>query len=137
MKTFLVLAALCVAPFAAAQPESALPEVHSAAGVKYIDGGIGKLESEAMLRESKNYPLSLVFSGGKDNNYVADVGVRVRDAAGKTVLQTTAEGPIVLIELPAGKYIVDVAYRDKTLTQTVGLTPQRPSRVDFHWKDAD
>ena len=139
MKTtiFLAAAALCAAPYAVAQPEDALPEVHSVAGVKYIDGGIGKDESAAMLREAKSFPLSLVFSGGKTNHYLADIDIRVRDAGGKTVLQTNSEGPIILIDLPAGKYIVDAVYRDKTLTQSVELTTKRATRRDFHWQEAD
>ena len=136
-KITVAILALCAAPLAAAQPESALPEVHSVAGVKYLDGGIGKDESDAMLRESKNYPLSLVFSGGKGNNYVAEIGIRVRDAAGNTVLQTRSEGPIMLIDLPAGKYIVDADYRDKLLTRRIELSAQRSQRVDFHWPSAD
>jgi len=136
-KSFIAMLALCAAPLAAAQTESALPEVHSVAGVKYIDGGIGKDESDAMLRESKNFPLALVFSGGPANNYVADIDVRVRDAAGKTVLQTNSEGPIMLIDLPAGRYVVDAEYRDKTLSRTIQLSVKRPARVDFHWPTAD
>lgn len=135
--TFLAIAALCAAPYAAAQPESALPEMHTQAGVKYMDGGVGKDESTAMLRESKNFPLALVFSGGKANNYVADVDIRVRDAAGKTVLQTNSDGPIMLVDLPAGKYIVDAQYRGETLTRGIQLSGKGSSRVDFHWSAAD
>jgi hypothetical protein len=129
--------ALLAAPYAAAQTESALPAAQSAAGVKYMQGGVGKDESEAMLRESKSYPLALVFSGGRSNEYLANIDVRVRDAAGKTVLQTNAGGPIMLVDLPAGKYVVDAQYRDKTVTQRVELSAKRSTRLDLHWKDAD
>jgi hypothetical protein len=131
------IAALLAAPYAAAQPAGALPPAQSVAGVKYVQGGFGKDESAAMLKAASQYPLSLVFSGGKANNYVGDVDIRVRDAAGKTVLQTNAEGPIVLIDLPAGKYVIDAEYRDKTLTQRIDLTPKRAARLDFHWQEAD
>lgn len=131
--------ALLAAPYVAAQTqtESALPAAQTVAGVKYVQGGVGKDESDAMLRESKNYPLALVFSGGKENNYVCDIAIRVRDAAGKTVLQTSADGPIMLIDLPAGKYVVDAQYRDKTVTQRVELSAKGSRRLDLHWKDAD
>lgn len=129
--------ALVSAPYAAAQEESALPAARTVAGVKYVQGGIGKDESDAMLKVAGRYPLSLVFSGGKANNYVGDIDLRVRDAAGRTVLQTNAEGPIVLIDLPAGKYVIDAEYRDKTLTQRIELPPKRATRLDFHWPSAD
>jgi hypothetical protein len=131
------VATLGAASFALAQNGDALPPAQTVAGVKYVQGGIGKDESDALLRESRNYPLSLVFSGGKANNYVADVDIRVRDAAGKTVLQTNAEGPIVLIDLPAGKYIVDAEYRGDMVTHRIELSGKRSTRVDFHWPSGD
>jgi len=139
MKTFLAVVALFVAPYAGAQSDSAsaLPAAQSQAGVKYVQGGIGKDESEAMLRESKNYPLALIFSGGKRNSYLGNIDIRVRDGAGKTVLQTTAQGPIMLVDLPAGRYVVDARYRDKTVTQKIELSGKGSKRVDFHWKEAE
>lgn len=133
----LLMVAMCAAAYAGAQSENALPAARTVAGVKYVQGGVGKDESQAMLKEAGRYPLSVVFSGGKSNNYVADVDIRVRDAAGKTVLQTNSEGPIMLIDLPAGKYLIDAEYRDKTLTQRVELTAKRPARLDFHWSEAN
>ena len=127
------IAALLAMPCAIAQVESALPAVQTAGSVKYVPGGIGKDESQAMLSESKRYPLSLVFSGGKENHYVANVEVRVRDGAGKTVLETRVNGPIVLVDLPAGAYVVDAQYRDRKLTQKIEVSPKRAKRVDFHW----
>ena len=135
MRKTLLLAALALALPALAQPE--VPAAQVVAGVKYVQGGIGKDEAAAMLAEARNYPLALVFSGGADNHFVADVDIRVRDAAGKTVLQTTADGPIVLIDLPAGKYVVDAEYRDKTVTVRTELAPQRARRLDFHWSEGD
>jgi len=105
--------------------------------VKYVQGGIGKDESSAMLEAAKGYPLSLVFSGGKGNHYIAAVDIHVRDAAGKTVLQARSDGPIMLIDLPAGRYTIDAQYRDKTLTQRVELTPKRSVRVDLHWPSGE
>ena len=137
MKTWFAIAALCAVPFAAAQSENALPAAQSQGGVKYVQGGIGKDESTAMLQAAKGYPLSIVFSSGKTNNYVAAIDVRVRDAAGKTVLQARSEGPIMLVDLPAGKYVVDAQYRDKTLTQRTELAPKRSTRLDFHWPTPD
>ena len=136
-KTLIAVAAFALALPATAQSESSLPVARSVAGIKYVQGGIGKDEASALLDEARNYPLSIVFSGGTDNHFVADVDIRVRDAAGKTLLQTTAEGPIVLIDLPAGKYVIDAEYRDQNLQRGIELSPKRATRLDFHWKEAD
>jgi len=137
MKTGFAILALCAAPLAAAQSESAVPAAQSVGGVRYVQGGIGKDESSAMLEAAKGYPLSLVFSGGKGNHYIAAVDIHVRDAAGKTVLQARSDGPIILIDLPAGRYTIDAQYRDKTLTQRIELTPKRSVRVDLHWPSGE
>ena len=133
----LLLGALGLAPAAIAQTESSLPAARTVAGVKYVQGGIGRDEAAAMMSEARNYPLAVVFSGGTDNHFVANVELRVRDASGRTVLQTHSEGPIVLVDLPAGKYLVDAEYRGKAVQRSAELSPKRAARLDFHWTDND
>jgi len=132
-----LVATVLATPFAAAQTEGALPPVQSAAGVKYVPGGVGKAESEAMLRESKRYPLALVFSGGKANHYLANVDIHVRDAAGKTVLQANIGGPMVLVDLPAGQYVVDAQYKGQTVRQRIEISAKGAKRVDLHWPSGE
>lgn len=90
--------------------ETGLPAMQHAGQVAYVTGGIGRPQSDAFKREMKHYPLALEIvqhEGGK-NVYTAGADVRIVDAHGQVVLQTVADGPFVLVDLPAGRYAVDV-----------------------------
>lgn len=87
-------------------------------GVSYVAGGIGK-DSEAQLKaREKEFNLKLVFTL-VEGNYLADVGVRVTDAAGKTVVEHVADGPFFLAKMPAGAYTVTATYSGKTQTRKI------------------
>jgi len=115
---------------------ASLPQPKTENDITYVSGGIGRDEATAMKTEAKNYPLSLVFSAGKKAEYVARVSVAVKDRAGKTVLDTVSDGPIMLIKVPAGKYNI-VATRDgKALQRTVLVKAKGDRQVSFHWPKA-
>lgn len=113
-----------------------LPQPKTEHGITYLSGGIGRDESAAMKAEAKNYPLSLVFSAGKEGEYVADVPVTIKDRAGKVVLDTVSSGPIILLKLPAGKYRVVALRQGKALQRTVVVKAKSERQVSFHWPKA-
>src|ERR1041384_6973190 len=75
-----------------------LPQPRTENGVTYVDGGIGGEEAAAMKAEVKHYPLSMIFSAGKENEFLADVKVKIKDKDGKDIMSTTA-GPIMLVKV--------------------------------------
>ena len=83
-----------------------MPPMQSQGAVKFVCGGIGSDESTAMRAGMKSHPLSLLFARA-DGAYLAEVGVTVTNAAGNQVLKTRANGPVCLIDLPAGKYAIE------------------------------
>lgn len=115
---------------------TALPQAKTENGITYLAGGIGRDESAAMKAEAKDYPLSMVFSGGKHNAYLADIKVTIKDHAGKAMLDTVADGPIMLVKLPAGKYAVAAMKDGKTLQRTVQVNAKGDRQVHFHWPTA-
>ena len=84
--------------------------------MKYVQGGIGKDEADAMLKQARNYPLTVVFSGGRDNNFLASIDVRVPRCV---------------------RYVVDAAHRNDTLTRSTELSAKHATRLDFHWPSGD
>lgn len=87
-------------------------------GISYVSGGIGE-DSEAQLKaREKEFNLKLIFTL-IEGNYLADVGVRITDAAGKTVVEHVADGPFFLAKVPAGAYTVTATYSGKTQTRKV------------------
>ena len=122
-RTLLRGAALCAcaaAPWAAQAQITAMPAMKVQDAGRYVCGGIGSEESTALRAAMKDHPLSLLFAraGGE---YLADVDVTVKDASGRTALAMRANGPVCLIDLPAGRYTVEAASEGVTKSQAVTL----------------
>ena len=115
---------------------AALPQARTEQGITYISGGIGHDESAAMKAEAGNYPLSMVFSAGKDNEYLADVRIAIKDKAGKEVLNAVSDGPIMLVKVPAGRYSIAAERNGKILHHTVRVNQKGDKQVNFHWPSA-
>jgi hypothetical protein len=137
MKAKLSIAAGAALLVAALQAAAApLPQPITRNGVTYLNGGIGHDEALAMRAEARRYPLSIVFSAGKDNEFLADVKVAIKNKAGKQVLSDAAAGPIMLVKLPAGNYAIAAERDGMTLHRTVRVGDNGHERVNFHWPSA-
>jgi hypothetical protein len=99
--------------------------------ITYVTGGFGQDESCAMKAAAGNYDLMLTFAE-RDGSYVADVNVQIIDSSGSTVLQTVA-GPLLLANLPAGKYRVQADYNGTTRWRTVNVGGSHRDRLTFTW----
>jgi hypothetical protein len=124
--------ALALSVSAAAAP---LPTPVTENGITYLSGGFDPEEALAMQAEAPRYPLRLVFSAGERNEFLADVKVTIRDAAGKVLLDTYASGPIMLVKLPPGAYTIRAAKvsPDVPMQGSVQVTASGEARLDFHW----
>lgn len=99
-------------------PIAALCAGSPAAGISFVSGGVGETEQQQFLARQNEYNLKLVFTLN-EGNYVADVGVSVRDRAGKTVIDDVAGGPFFLAKLPSGRYSIAATYDGRTVTREV------------------
>lgn len=126
--------ALGIALPAAAAMSASLPKPETKNGITYLSGGIGKTEARAMKAEERHYPLSMTFSAGRDNEFLASVPVTVKNAKGKTMLDTVSDGPITLVKLPAGKYTVTAEAYGKSYHRTVQVKAKGDTPVSFHWR---
>ena len=112
-----------------------LPTPVTENGITYLSGGFDPEEALALQAVVRNYPLSLMFSAGERKEPLADVKVTIKDAGGKVLLDAFATGPIMLVELPAGRYTVAAlkSTPGAPLQQSVQVTPRGEARLDFHW----
>jgi len=127
---------LALPAWAGSAMDYTLPQAKTENGITYLSGGVGKPEATAMREEARHYPLSMVFSAAKDNEFLADVQVTIRSKAGKEVLSATSDGPIMLVKLPAGKYAVAVEAHGKTLHRSVQVPAKGDRQISFHWAQA-
>ena len=89
---------------------TALVSAAALAEVPMLSGGVGKVERAQIEAEQSNYNTKLVFSG-QAGVFVANVQVDVTDKAGNSVASILTDGPILLLQLPPGKYHVHAATR--------------------------
>ena len=105
----LLAASAASAQDAPAPQEPLLPQARQSGAVVYVTGGVAKGESQAFEAARADYPLSIELlqadPGGQDQ-FTAGAEVRVLNAAGVTVLEATADGPFMLVQLPPGRYQV-------------------------------
>ena len=103
--------------------------------ISFIAGGIGEDESTAMKLMSKKWPLSIEFSeylDGKDL-WIAQVYLRILDANGKKLFDTTIDGPMFLGKLPVGNYELLATYEGVTQSRKIQIIDGKPLHVSINW----
>lgn len=132
--TLSALALAAVSMSASAQPF----EMKEQAGVRWTCGGIGTDERAAFAKMEPQSNLKLVFATGKRGEYVADIAVSLTDMAGKRMnVQFTADGPVCLIQAPAGSYRVEAVYANTKQGAAAALGKQAgaPATVIFNFPE--
>lgn len=110
----------------AVQPKMPVPNIVSA-----VSGGIGADEVAELEAKEGQYNLKLVFSL-IEGNYLADINVVLKSAAGKVVLEHFAEGPIFMARLPAGTYSASVTYQGNAQTRQIKVREKLRTEY-FRW----
>jgi len=106
--------------------------VQTAGGVSYVSGGVGTESIEQLASLASGFNLKLVFAL-QSGAYASDVRVAIADAKGKTLLDTTSEGPWFLAKLPAGNYRVVASLDGNSVKRQIAVGSSRLRTVDFRW----
>lgn len=136
----IALLSLCsiLAPAHAEDPN--LPEIKTQGNVTFLSGGIGSDETAAIKAASPNYALTLQFSSAT-GAFLAAVVVQITDAGGNVVLDTTSEGPYLLVNLEPGRYTVDAMLDGISRGTEVTIKSGVPQKRSLIWpartKDAE
>ena len=113
-----------------------LPKVQTQGNITYISGGIGEDEAAAMKAESKSWPLSIEFSEHLVNQdlWVAQVYLRILDSKGKTLFDTTVDGPIFLGKVPPGNFELLATYQWVTKRGVIEIKQGQHIKESFNWQ---
>ena len=113
-----------------------LPKVQTQGNITYISGGIGEDETAAMKAKSKSWPLSIEFSEHLVNQdlWVAQVYLRILDSKGKTLFDTTVDGPIFLGKVPPGNYELLATYQEVTKRRVIEIKQGQHIKESFNWQ---
>ena len=79
---------------------------------------------------TKDFNLKLVFAM-KSGDYVSDVKVTIADTAGKTLLNTTSEGPWFLTKLPVGNYQIVATFAGNAEKRTVAVGAEKLVELSY------
>lgn len=114
-----------------------LPAVKQQGAVRYRSGGVGIDEARAMQADSAHFPLALVFVVriGTREHYTAAVDVTVAGPDSSTVIETRADGPFLLVDVPQGTYRVSAISGSEKKTRSVRVVAGRHQRVVFAWSE--
>jgi hypothetical protein len=130
-----ILAAFSIT-LAMAPSHAAIVESQHAGGVRSLQGGVGEAEQQQMKAAAADYSLGLTFASDT-GAYLADVAVRVLDAKGRAIFDTVVRHPIVLVDLPAGRYSVEATYQGRTQRSSVTLAKGKSRALTLRWRDGD
>jgi len=131
--TIVTAISLMTALFNIAQAEPII--LKSATGINFINGGIGREEVETIRKVAKKFPLQLLFSEGKAGRALTDIGLAITDSNGATVFTLKKAGPLLYIDLPAGKYKVTGNYNGAKQSHLITLVAgEKPQKLYLNWK---
>lgn len=134
-RRFALAAALSGAVFAACA-QASLPEVQRSGDVEYVTGGVGLDESTALKAAARQWPLALQFAvtGGGSAQYASDIGVVMRGADGRTVLEAVSGGPFLLVRVPPGRYAVEATRNGQTQRRQLTVRQGASTGAMFGWR---
>jgi len=131
LRSCLAAAALLVS--AAYGDDSALPPEQHSGDIRYLSGGIGEDQSQAIKAAAGQYALWISFIAridGKDS-YSVPEQLTILKADGMPVLDLKPDGPFLLIDLPPGKYRIAAGSATSNNTQSIEIRRGAHRRLVF------
>lgn len=102
---------------AQAQP----PEIQHANGTAFVSGGVGDDAMAELTRIEDKFDLKL-YLVGQSGAYLSDIKITIIDGQGKGVVLTTADGPVLMADLPTGTYQITGEKNGDRITQTISIS---------------
>jgi hypothetical protein len=105
------------------------PEVRQVGQVSLLNGGVGEDEVRWFKAQSGQYPLQVVISGRGGEYGVADTLTLWR---GDEELATlTDAGPWVMLDVPPGRYTVEMSFDGRTERRVVQVPGKGVQRIQW------
>ena len=113
-----------------------IPDTQYSQGISYISGGVGEGEAEAILIESKQWPLLLELSQLENGRGVWIFGAKIKvlNTKNQVIFDAQADGPYMLINLTAGQYQIEASYQGSIQKKSVLIQGSGPQKLAIFWK---
>ena len=112
-----------------------LPKEQHKGALRWMTGGIGKDQADAMRAIASRYNVRLVMAQARKPSaaFLAAVPVTITDAKRRVVLQTTTEGPFLFLHLPPGAYSVKAEVAGRTLSRSFSVRNKGAQQIALIW----
>ncbi|QWE28309.1 carboxypeptidase-like regulatory domain-containing protein [Polynucleobacter sp. AM-7D1] len=113
-----------------------VPDTQYSQGISYISGGVGEEESQAILTESKQWPLLLELSQLENGRGVWIFGAKIKilNAMNQVIFDAQADGPYILINLTAGQYQIEASYQGSIQKKSMLIQGSGLQKLPIFWK---
>jgi hypothetical protein len=116
--------------------EAFLPKEQHKGSLKWMSGGIGKDQAEAMRAIASRYNVRLVMAEARKPSaaFLAAVPVTISDAKGRVLLRIKTDGPFLFLNLPPGHYRVKAEVAGQVLTRSVRVRSKGAQQITLIWR---
>lgn len=113
-----------------------IPDTQYSQGISYISGGVGEEESQAILTESKQWPLLLELSQLENGRGVWIFGAKIKilNTMNQVIFDAQADGPYILINLTAGQYQIEASYQGSIQKKSMLIQGSGLQKLAIFWK---
>ncbi len=132
LKLFLSAQLILMSSWAGAQ----IPDTQYSQGISFITGGVGQEETEAILAEAKQWPITLELSQIENGRGVWIFGalIKVLNVKKQIIFDARADGPYMMINLVPGDYVINASYEGVVQTRAVSIKADSSQKISLFWK---
>ena len=105
--------------------------------VFWVSGGVSADERDELVMALPDYNLKLLTAAERSGAFLAGVQVLVRDADGRTVLETSLEGPWLLARLSVGRYELVASWGGTSQTRSFTVPASGRREILLYWVALD
>lgn len=131
---FTLLSSLSTASFAYISPPVLQAKIFH--GTSYLTGGIGLDERHYIDAKKSHFNLRIEMAR-IDGSYLGEGYTQIVDRRGRIMLEAKFDGPILLADLPAGKYKVYTIFHGKVKRSQVTVPKKGQKRLVTHWRTGE
>lgn len=99
----------------------------------YVSGGIGLDERVELGNERRAFSLWVQTAAKGTGEFLSRANVKITDTSAEVALETTLDGPWLLVNLQRGRYVVEMMYNGHTQRQTTTIHTGDRSQMVFYY----
>jgi len=113
-----------------------IPDTQYSQGISFITGGVGQEETEAILTEAKQWPITLELSQIVNGRgvWIFGASIKVLNVKKQMIFDARSDGPYMLINLVPGDYLIEATYEGVVQNRAVSIKSDSSQKISLFWK---